>query len=206
KEVKQSIKISEKLVCNSIEDVKNIVIFNEYVTNCYKEMYDKIKVNIVKNDAYLNWRYIFNPRIKYDCLNLKDNEKWLAFLVARQERFYPTNIYGTRILDLAGNHKNAQILIEEIISRAIKRGDSFMDFFFTGNYYERVMEELQFIELKDEKYVWFPLVSSPIEFRENHEFIFLGSKKYPHLFNDIKFSELYFTRGDADRDRPNIIK
>ena len=68
------------------------------------------------------------------------------------------------------------------------------------------MGTLGFTELVGPAYEWWPLVTTPIERRQNEEFICLGSRKYPSLFDDIEFNDLYFTRGDSDRDRANRPK
>jgi GNAT superfamily N-acetyltransferase len=181
--------------------VTTIKMFDEGVADCFQATMQETKVLIVRSAPFLNWRYLQNPRRTYECVATKNGKQWLAYIVSRQERFFPTRVYGTRIIDMAGTMENALHLLQDTISKAQARDDAFVEFLFTGNCYQDVMRELGFVELSGENYGWWPLVSAPIERRENEEYICLGSKKYPLLFDEVEFKDLYFTRGDADRDR-----
>ena len=186
------------------KDVINLVLFDSKIEDCIKTMESTVKVNIVRSSRYLNWRYFLNPRINYECIAKKDENKWLGYLTARHEQFFPTDIFGTRILDLIGYPENAMVLLSSIINRSKERGDAFIEFSYTGNYYDEIMKELGFTELVNQFYLWWPVYSTPIKRREeNIELICLGSQRYPDLFKNIGFNDLYFTRGDTDRDRAN---
>ena len=150
---------------------------------------------------YMNWRYFQNP-IKYEIYAIQGK----TYIVVRHERFYPTQYFATRIIDLAGLPQYAAELASFIINRSRERRDAFIDFSVTGNYYEQMLKELGFSELTGDYYGALPQVSSPMEYRPNEEFICLGSKHFPNIFDDIEFDDLYFTRGDSDRDRLNPIK
>ena len=134
-----------------------------------------------------------------------DKGVWLSYLVTRRERYYPSDFYGTRIIDMAGLQEHVAPLIKEAVVRANTRKDSFVDFLFIGSYYEELMEKMKFTEVKGQNVEKWPVTTTPIEKRENHEFICLGSKKNPDLFDNIRFTDLYFTRGDSDRDRANNL-
>jgi hypothetical protein len=181
-------------------EVIPIIAFDESVEGSMHTMVSRVKVMTLREAPNLNWRYFMNPRITYECKDL------IAYLIARHICFFPTEIYGTRIIDIAGSPEFAAILVENEIAQAKERHDALVDFVFAGNFYEDVMKILTFSELVGPTYEWWPLVTMPIERRQNTEFIRLGSHKFPHLFDDIQFNDLYFTRGDSDRDRANIMK
>jgi hypothetical protein len=160
-----------------------------------------MKAYIEREPKYMNWRYFQNP-IKYEIYAIQGK----AYIAVRHERFYPTQYFATRIIDLAGLPQYAAELASFIINRSRERRDAFIDFSVTGNYYEQMLKELGFSELTGDYYGALPQVSSPMEYRPNEEFICLGSKHFPNIFDDIEFDDLYFTRGDSDRDRLNPIK
>jgi len=183
-----------------------VLAFDKSVDECVQVMASRVKVTILRTAPYLNWRYFMNPRLVYECTGIKHKGNLSAYLVARHERFYPTEIYGTRIIDAAGLPEDAVKLFESKIAEAEARHDALVEFMFIGDFYEGLMETLGFTELVGPAYEWWPLVTTPIERRQNEEFICLGSRKYPSLFDDIEFNDLYFTRGDSDRDRANRPK
>ena len=164
-----------------------------------------MKALIQRTVLYLNWCYFMNPRLIYECTAVKHNTHLLAYLVARHECFYPTKVFGTRIIDAAGLPEHNVGLFQSKIVEARGRGDALVEFVFAGNFYEGLMKSLRFTELVGVAYEWWPLVSAPIEYRQNHQFICLGSRRYPALFDNYTFDDLYFTRGDSDRDRANLL-
>ena len=183
--------------------IENLKLFTNSVVRCFDEMKYHVKVNTHRTPEYLNWRYIKNPKVRYECSAVLEDEKYKGYVVSRHERFYPTTLFATRIIDLVGEPEYASDLIAHEINKALQRNDAFLDFSFTGNFYKSVFEQEGFSEILGDHYGALPLVSSPMEYRENEEFICLGSKRFPSLFDDIEFNDLYFTRGDSDRDRYN---
>jgi hypothetical protein len=185
--------------------IENLKSFTNSVIRCFDGMKHHVKVNTHRTPEYLNWRYIKNPKIQYECSAVLDDRKYKAYVVSRHERFYPTKLFATRIIDLIGEPEYASDLIAHEINKALQRNDAFLDFSFTGNFYEKILEHHGFSEILGDHYGALPLVSTPMEYRENEEFICLGSKRFPSLFDDIEFNDLYFTRGDSDRDRYNKL-
>ncbi len=182
-----------------------IMAFDKSVEYCIQSIASRVKVTTLRTPPYLNWRYFMNPRLTYECTGIESQKGLLAYLLVRHERFYPTDIYGTRIIDTIGPPEDVEKLLESKIAEAKARHDALLDFMFTGSLYEELMETLAFSELVGPAYEWWPLVTSPIEYRHNEEFICLGSRKYPNLFDGIQSNDLYFTRGDSDRDRANSV-
>ena len=183
--------------------IHSLFSFNDVVLSCVESIEKRHAVNIVRNKDFLNWRYFKNPRIKYECTGYMNGNDLSAYVVSRHERFFPSNIYATRIIDMCGSPISILTLLRHEILKAYDRGDSFVDFSITSNFYNDVLKDSGFIELIDKFYGALPQVSSPIDYRDNHEFICLGSKNYPNLFKNIRFNDLFFTRGDSDRDRAN---
>lgn len=173
--------------------------FSEPIVSCFADM--NMKAYIEREPEYMNWRYFQNP-IKYEIYSIQEK----AYIVVRHERFYPTQYFAARIIDLVGLPQYASELVKLIINKSRERHDAFIDFSVTGSYYGQMFKELDFSELTGEYYGALPQVSSPIEYRPNEEYICLGSKHFPKMFDGIEFDDLYFTRGDSDRDRFNPIK
>ncbi len=189
-------------------DVKRLEKFDDFLIEPFKEMKAFIgKATLERTPEYLNWRYFQNPRVQYECDGIFDEGHFCrAYVVSRRERLYPTNLYATRIVDMMGScHYLGNGLLQYEINKAVKRNDAFIDFSFTGDYYAHLLYCFRFAEVLGQLYGAVPLVSSPIEYRKNEEFICLGSRKYPDLFSDVEFDDLYFTRGDSDRDRYNPV-
>jgi hypothetical protein len=165
-----------------------------------------IKVTTNRYENYMDWRYNKNPFIRYEYTNLYDENLCNGYIISRHECFYPTKFYATRIIDAIGNPCYIQDLLKSIIDKAIERNDLFIDFLYAGTIFDDALHELGFIELTDDTYNTIPVVSDPMDFRLNDEFICLKCKDKPLLFEDIGYDDIYFTKGDSDRDRINKIR
>jgi len=186
--------------------VEALMRFDNSIVESFDEMKPYVTVNVHRTTEYLNWRYFQSPKVRYECNAVFNAEKCRGYIIARHEQFYPTSLYATRIIDLVGLPYYAGDLLAHIINKAQMRNDAFIDFSYTGDFYTHVLKTYGFSELLGENYGALPLVSSPMEYRENEEFICLGSRKQPNLFDDVEFNDLYFTRGDSDRDRYNPLR
>lgn len=186
-----------KLCTDQVSQIEN---FDESILEASQAMSEVVRVGVEKSSAYLNWRYTKNPRIKYE-ISVNERVPHAAYLVSRRERFMPTKVFGNRILDLAGLPAQVKSILDVEIQKSVDRGDCLVEVSFTGSYYEKLMQSSGFVEVPDEAYQWWPSTSSPIERRENHEYIGLGSRKYSAVVNSLSYDETFFTRGDSDRDR-----
>ena len=183
-----------------------IARFDNGVEACTGPDAIKSRVYVERSADYLNWRYIRNPRVHYECRAVLDQGRWLGYLAARRERYLPTKHHATRILDLVGEPNSAEHLLKDSILRAHNRGDVMIEFLFTGRKYETLLMDLGFAELCGQAFEWWPQVTTPIQPRPNHEILCLGSRRHPGLFREMPYEDLYITRGDSDRDRANRLK
>jgi hypothetical protein len=186
------------------EGIVQLRWFDPGVERCTRPEVFNARVFIERSAAYLNWRYFLNPRVQYECTAHVENGHWRGYLAARWERYLPTPIRATRLIDMAGDSGAVESLLADKVSLAQQRGDALVEFLFAGDIYAPLLRDLGFTELSGPAFEWWPLVTTPIERRENHEFIFLGSRR-PELFAGVPYEALYITRGDSDRDRANVI-
>ncbi len=184
---------------------KPLNYFSPDVESVFEPMKTSVSVMIDRNSDYLNWRYFGNPRITYENNAFIDNKKWKSILISRHERFFPKDIYGTRIIDMAGSCDDVECLLRSKILEAQERNDSFVEFSYAGTVFDPLMEACGFSELHGKDYELWPMVTSPMHSRENHEFICLGSNDKRTQLDRFSFKDVYFSRGDSDRDRMNYI-
>ena len=105
-------------------DFETIEIFDERVDKLWKDAKSTIKIGIVRNKDYLNWRYIDNPSAKYHKTILTKNGKIVGMLVLKT--YHEENEITGHIIDaLAINNEIFQQLVDYAIgyfsSRKVKK-------------------------------------------------------------------------------------
>jgi len=159
----------------------------------------------LRDKSLLNWRFLQNPFIKYDLFAILNNNTITSYVACRREILHPTTYTVNRIIDLFGNEKECEHLLNHIIKNSIENDDIYIDFSMIGTLYEECFCKAGFTKLEGELCSILPQVTHPIENRMNFEYFGLSSKKYGHLINELTVKDIYFTRMDSDRDRLNNI-
>ncbi len=154
-----------------------------------------------RDKNYLQWRFLDHPYIDYQFIASVSQNKMGAYAVSRRERLNPTEHYATRIVDVYGHDNCLSGVIKEVLRRAKKNNDIFVDFCAFGAVHQATFMNLGFTRLQNEEVALLPQVTAPIENRSNDEFIGLFSNKYKNEIEKLTEKDIFFTRADSDRDR-----
>lgn len=149
-------------------------------------------------------RYLNNPYITYLITYSNEYDSDASIIVVRKEKLYPTQYFVYRIVDLYGNCDSLGPHIDSLIAKAYEDGALYLDFSCFGVLYEDLFKAKGFSMLKADHIEILPQVTYPIENRKNLEFVALFSKTIN--VNDLSERNVYFTRGDSDRDRINKLE
>lgn len=166
----------------------------------WQEVSPRFPITINRKREYLNWRYLNHPLTDYHFLTLHDKEKLVGYSVLRFEDKNEI-LKAARIVDLVVMYDYETSLLQNIIKYSHGKVD-FVDFFLTGNFYEKSLCSTGFFNNKIER-VSLPTVFNPIDpnRKSTMEFLYKQNDKGPTIneLNDI--NNWYIVKGDSDQDR-----
>jgi hypothetical protein len=154
-----------------------------------------------RTKAFLKWRFLENPFIKYTLFGVIQDGHLLAYIALREEVLNPFTSRVNRIIDLFGASKAVALLLQKTIHESVSKQHIYIDFSKFGAMYDLDLQKAGFIELKEDDSCILPMVTSPIENRPNREYLGIMSKMFTAEVNRLSHSNVYFTRMDSDRDR-----
>lgn len=167
-------------------------------------LWDKVRyrytITTERTLQYIKWRYLDHPRGQYHIITHMQGDKPEAVGVMRFESEEPTKV--CRIVDVWGTQDNIKPLLNKMLAYAHQAGAIFADFFCTNWPDREAFEKVGFYILNETMAYHIPYLFSPLELRHDyHEPIGLWSKD-PEVIKGLDYEDIYFVRGDSDRDRP----
>ncbi len=167
-------------------------------------LWDKVKdryvVTTERTLEHIMWRYVNHPRGHYHLIAHYENGASSALGVIRFESRETTRV--CRIADIWGLPEAITPLLRKIIANARQNGAILIDFFCTNWPDRSAFEEAGFYILNENEASFLPYLFSPLELRQGYnEYIGMWTRD-PDVIKGISFEDIYFVRGDADRDRP----
>jgi predicted GNAT family N-acyltransferase len=172
----------------------------------YDEFWEKVKVRYPittnRDSKYIKWRYFEHPEFNYHFMSLKNNEKLVGYAILRFDD-HNTELKAGRIIDAVVLEEFECELFEKIINFFDGKVD-FIDFYCTGNFYQKTLQEFGFFNNLNVNYK-FPNVFDPINLdaRQNTNFIFRCNNMDFVNFDKLKkIDNWFFVKGDSDQDRP----
>lgn len=189
---------------------KKIAAFGPDFDNFWNIVKDRFPLSIERSAKYLNWRYVHHPMIRYNILAAKKDDQIVSYIVIRMEDVTDgaerkkTGVRIGRIIDFVSQPEADLFTLIKAIDFCRDQGVSFIDFFFTGNFYNYTLRALGFVDADEPPYNLMPTLLNPIDLvkRTRHNFAFKIMK--PEL-QDARVSDLnnwYTTKGGGDQDRP----
>jgi len=155
-----------------------------------------------RNPENLRWRYFDFPEPKYELFGVKgDNDKVSTYIALRQVQLKPTQLTATRIIDIFGEPKDVETLLNFAAQRSEERGDVYIDFSVVGTSLESSFSKEGFCCLVEGQMEVIPQRVSPMQAKRNNEYIGLVSKEKDLDLSSLSEDDVFFTRFDSDRDR-----
>jgi hypothetical protein len=151
--------------------------------------------------AFLKWRILENPFIKYKAFGYVEKRRLLAYVALRKEILSPLGYSVNRIVDLYGKKECISALLDQIIMESVSNRHIYIDFSMFGLIYNDELISSGFIKLENDDYCILPQVTAPMENRPNNEYIGFFSKNHSNAITNLSKENVYFTRIDSDRDR-----
>jgi hypothetical protein len=154
-----------------------------------------------RSREFLIWRFFENPFIKYTVYGFIKNGKIIAYIAMREEELEPLNFKVNRIIDIYGKKEGVKTLLHKSFIESLSKKHIYIDFSMFGTIYNKELLSANFLKLENEDCSMLPQVTSPIENRQNREFIGIQSKFHSGAIENLYRDNVYFTRMDSDRDR-----
>jgi len=190
---KSSVEVPEIKDSSILKRITKIPDDYEIFWNKTKEIYP-ITTNRTKK--YLNWRYLNHPLIDYHFVILKRDNKMVGYAVIRFET-NNNHIKAARIIDLIVTKEHETELIKQILKYCNQEVD-FVDFFYTGRFYDKILKEEKFYNNLDHA----PMIFNPLDPNRKHDMNFQFKTNDDNAaLND--WENWYMIKGDSDQDRAN---
>ena len=155
--------------------------FGEDVNELWEEAKDNFRVAVIRNDAFLNWRYITRPDVPYFAFGAYDNENLIGYCVLKVYR--ENEILRGHFIDLLTvphNKEYGQFLIQNGLKFFRNKKINEVTLWMQGSpFFQEILKEYGF-----EKGMTKPMIC-----RFN-----LDANKYRPLLNE---EDWYFTMGDT---------
>jgi len=193
--------LNEKTFETSISDLNIIQITPENIAQFQADWYVDLKGTTYRDMRWLKRRLVAHSFVKYDVYGYVSQGEIKAFIALREENLAPQNYKIHRIVDMYGAPTHIPALLRHAAHEAHTRGYIYIDFAKMGNIYDAQLAESNFTKLERQDGALIPLVTAPIEKRNNHEFVCIQSKTHHATMHRLNLDNAYFTRIDCDRDR-----
>jgi hypothetical protein len=183
--------------------------FDKEIDVFIKKILFKYPITILRNSAYLNWRYVDHPYLKYKILLARGGNSivgYIVFRIAKSSGGKKDFLVG-HVLDLMAENEAVEPLLIEAERQMTIAGVCLIDYFSTGLFHHD-----DFIKLGFRRNDRFPFNAIPLHFNPiastkdgNNDINFLvyygGRTEYKNELRNVK--NWYITKGDGDKDRPN---
>ena len=191
-------------------EIKNFSIKKEQIQRTqtldddYDDFWNTVKerfpITVNRTKEYLEWRYLNHPLIDYHFLSLKDENKLKGFAVIRFENSN-NDLKAARLVDLVCYEDYDSIILKNIVNYCRDKSD-FLDFFCTGMFYKKALEEIGFFN-NTEAGIKIPAVFNPIDFSRREDINFFYNYHKEDKKNNIlnNKNNWFFVKADSDQDR-----
>lgn len=133
--------------------------FDERINSLWESVSGNINLLPVKNEEYLNWRYVKHPNKKYTILLAEKGDSVSGYLVLNLNKRSDEYI----IVDLLAENDSIVIrLLERAEELANAAGKALFSYFVAGrNIYQNAFKQFGFIFLPENRGNWFTIFVSP---------------------------------------------
>ena len=182
-------------------------VFDESVADLWDRVRDRYPIAVERSAAYLNWRYARHPMLKYDLVGVRHQGRMRGYIVSRRERASEAGHRWQidRIVDLVAEEEVEAAMLASYLEWSRKAGSDCADFCFTGSIPAESLRRAGFTEDIACGVERLPHVFSPIERdRAPINFITYAGDQIGSKAGLRDVANWYITRGEGDKDRPNI--
>ncbi|HOK41692.1 MAG TPA: hypothetical protein PLD27_11710 [bacterium] len=179
---------SEYFILKSIKELNEEYWFN---------LLEKVKATVIKDKAYINWRYLEHPFMKYYLISESATQK-AGLAVVRIEKIRDLDFQVMRILEFIPITGFEKKLISSICRFSLDNNITFIDFFCGAENFVLQLPK-PFLQMEEHLQYNIPRLFQPLEWRERYSLNFLFWQKKENK-KKIKINEIYFTKGDAGQD------
>jgi len=148
----------------------------------------------------LHWRYSLHPYFDYKSLKVEDDEG-VCYVVFREEKCLSFSVM--RIMEILGDSTHFSLACKFIDNYLVSNKIEVADFFCTSSQVNKYLLASGWFSVLDDKCVNFPHLFQPIELRSPSTTSLIYWTKIPNV-DFYNISDLYFTKSDADFDRPTL--
>lgn len=198
-----------KLSQSRKEIVKEIAcIVHAFDENIVDEVFHNFRsrYNLFSRDySHLEWRYNIHPIFKYKIMIVETKNNGAKALLCFREETSLEQIKILHILDCFGEDDAIQAALSYIENYARAYFFDAIDFYSTASCLNKILRGSYWFSATDDYYFQFPHLFHPIEFR-NPPTTSLAVWSHHHFLDLCDFSNLYFTKQDADLDRPTLYE
>jgi hypothetical protein len=175
----------------------------------YDEIWDAVRSRFLvaahRTSRFMNWRYLDHPRFRYNCIECETRHGW-AYYVWREEVIYDTTAVVIRLCDVIGFPLAITQSFAVFMQHIWRPQVLFVDFFcsngeINGALIAGGMHPVIVVRNFD-----LPRLFQPLEpaVDQTLDFYYLFADAFrPRNYADV--SKCYFTKGDTNQDRPNIV-
>jgi hypothetical protein len=153
-----------------------------------------------RSAEFLNWRYADHPTFEYRLFEARRGPDLAGFAVYRVEQVRDVPVRVGRLVELFAAPASATALIDALVSDALARRVSAVDFFCSRRDLRTPLLECGFLPGDHPLAAQIPILFQPVDRRR------CGIPFMAHLSNvadGAQGLEWYVTKGDGDQDRPN---
>jgi hypothetical protein len=155
---------------------------------------------VVKDAAYLRWRYLEHPVFRYDLLLVRDDRGAVRGLAVLREIPLPGEVSAVRVLDFLAADAAAGRTLAGAVARQVPPRAAFVEYICLGEAWRPLAE----MGLSPDGADLFSVYFNPPDFR-HHAIIGALHLDVPGATPTpfVSSPEMYMTIADGDQDRPN---
>ena len=164
-----------------------------------KKVNKKYPITTFRDSKYVQWRWFDHPYINYHVFCTSFNNEYVSLSVLRIEN--DKNLKIGRIVDFLSLKESEYFTISKIIDFFYKKNCDLIDYFSSTNYHKDSFIKSGFLNEKNIKNNFIPLVFNPPDNRKKLNFTFKVFNN--ELSNNNVLKNIYVNKSDADGDRFN---
>ncbi|TSC89648.1 MAG: Uncharacterized protein G01um10143_138 [Parcubacteria group bacterium Gr01-1014_3] len=191
-------------------DIEVIDRFENEMDQFWSRIKSRYPITIERSSLYMNWRYADCPLVNYHILYAKKNNEIVACAIIRIDEIVegaersPIGVRVGRIIDLFGLAEADEEILRAVIDFCKEQNVAFIDFFYTGRFYDKALSAVGFVDSDQPPYASIPTLLNPIDRikRTKNNFAF---RLMNQNFKDSRIDDLdnwFSTKGNGDQDRP----
>lgn len=194
------IKGERKIEAHPGVTTQSVMRFSEDATRLWDDFCGEHMAGGRRTAAYLNWRYADHATFDYRMFEARQNGRLIGLTAYRLEQARDTTVKIGRICELIAEQGMEGNVLKAVLDDAQSRGVAVADFVCSSKRFESIMPQYGFVPSTGPAGEQIPLLFQPIDRKKTS----IPYMAYCANIPDAdRIEDWYFTKGDADNDRPN---